>query len=242
MPTSVEPATLSRLLELQTEDTAIRRLEDRKASLPEAARLSEVTATLNELESDHEIAAKQGDEIGREYSRLEGEIDLLDKKIAREEERMYAGQVSNPKELSSLQAEVASLKKKKGGLEDELLEVMEQREEATATIGRITRDRDSAATEAGELRHKVAALTEEIDSELATHSSARDRIAIDIPGDLLSLYEKIRAQKGGVGAAAMEAGTCLGCHTKVPAKEAERIRAEGGLQRCDNCRRILVVV
>jgi predicted nucleic acid-binding Zn-ribbon protein len=62
-----------------------------------------------------------------------------------------------------------------------------------------------------------------------------------LPQELVALYEKIRAAKGGVGAAALEQGTCQGCHTKLPAREVERLRAEGGLQRCENCRRILVV-
>src|ERR671916_400102 len=103
MPTEVEPAVLHRLLDLQAEDTAIKRLEERKAALPEAARLAEVTEQLEELTSDLEIATKQDQEIGHEHGRLEGEIELLEQKIGREEQRMFAGTVSNPKELSALQ-------------------------------------------------------------------------------------------------------------------------------------------
>ena len=44
----------------------------------------------------------------RRPNRLEGEVELLDQKIGREEQRMFAGTVSNPKELSALQAEVES--------------------------------------------------------------------------------------------------------------------------------------
>lgn len=241
MPVTAEPEVLNRLLDLQDEDTAIKRLEERKASLPESARLAEVRANLEELTSDLEIATKQSDEIAREYGRLEGEIELLDQKTGREEQRMYAGTVANPKELSALQAEVASLKKKKSALEDELLEVMEQREQATATTERITKERDSASSEVEDLTKTVAALTTDIDADLATHSQKRSEIAATLPGDLLELYDKLRIQKAGVGAAALRNGMCEGCHTKLPAKEAERIRSEGGLQRCDNCRRILVV-
>lgn len=242
MPTEVEPAVLQRLLGLQEEDTAIKRLEDRKASLPEAARLGEVNDLLAELSSDLEIATKQDDEIARDHARLEGEIELLEQKITREEQRMFAGTVSNPKELSALQAEVESLKRKKSGLEDELLEIMESRESSSATVARISSERDRAAAEASELTGKVGILVADIDAQLAQHSSQRDQVAADIPPDLLSLYEKIREQKHGVGAAALEQGTCQGCHTKLPQKEIERMRAEGGLQRCDNCRRILVIV
>jgi len=241
MPTEVEPAVLHRLLALQEEDTAIKRLEDRKASLPEAARLSEVKDLLDELTSDLEIATKQDQDIAREHARLEGEIELLEQKIAREEQRMFAGSVSNPKELSSLQAEVESLKRKKSRLEDDLLEMMESRESSSATVARITSERDQASAEATELTGRVGVLVADINAQLAQHSSHRDQVAAGIPTDLLSLYEKIRTQKQGVGAAALEQGTCQGCHTKLPQKEIERMRAEGGLQRCDNCRRILVI-
>ncbi len=241
MPTEVEPAVLQRLLDLQTEDTAITRLEIRKAALPEAARLAEVQERLDELTSDLEIATKQDEEITREHARLEGEIELLEQKIERESQRMFAGVVSNPKELSALQAEVESLKRKKSGLEDQLLEVMEQRETSSTTAARITGERDQASAEAEELTATVGTLMSEIDAELAQHSSARDQIAAELPTDLVTLYDKIRDQKQGVGAAALENGMCQGCHMKVPQKELERMRAEGGLQRCDNCRRILVL-
>lgn len=240
MPTA-DPAALRRLLDLQAEDTAIKRLEERRASLPEAQRLAELNAALAELDADLAIARKQHDEVVREVARLEGEAGLLDQKIAREEGRMMSGGVSNPKELSALQAEVQSLNRKKTVLEDELLEAMLGREQASSTIDGLTKEREETATEAADLNTVVESLTGEIGGELETHTAARAEVSAEIPADLLKLYEQLRAQKGGVGAAGLEGGTCLGCHTKLPQRELERMRAEGGLQRCDNCRRILVL-
>lgn len=242
MSQQVDDGSLKRLLELQIEDTALKRLEERRASLPEAARLVRVKDLLAELTADLEIAEKQRDEISREQNRLEGEIGLVDEKITREEQRMYSGGVSNPKELSALQAEVESLKRRRAGLEDELLEVMVQKDQAVATAETLAAEKSEAASEELELSAMVDSLTREIEAEAQTHRSRRTEIELGLPRDLVKLYDQLRATKGGVGAAALEAGTCQGCHTKLPAKEAERIRAERGLQRCDNCRRILVVV
>lgn len=234
--------SLVRLLDLQAEDSALKRLDERLQSLPEAKRLSEVNDQLSELAADIEIATKQLDEVGREHSRLEGEIGLADQKIAREEQRLFSGSVSNPKELGALQSEVAMLKRKKGEVEDLLLEAMVQKDQATETRDRLTGEQEAAAAEASELEARVAALRAEVDAQVREHSAKRDEIAAGIDEGLLKMYEQVRAAKGGVGVAALEAGTCQGCHTKLPAKEIERIKAEGGLQRCDNCRRILVVV
>lgn len=234
--------SLQRLLEVQAEDTAIKRLTDRRSSLPEAARLAEVNDTLAELSADIDIARKQRDEIAREQTRIEAEIASLEQKVQREEQRMYSGNVSNPKELASLQAEVGMLRKKRAGLEDELLEVMVQKDQATETLDSLQSEQREATAEGEQLGDVVGRLTAEIDAELEGHRTKRAELVASIPQDLLGLYEQLRAGKNGVGAAALRDGTCQGCHTKLPAREVERMRAERGLQRCDNCRRILIVV
>lgn len=242
MPEQVDDAVLARLLDLQTEDSAIRRLTERRASLPEAQRLAELRNQLAELESDIAIARKQSDEITTEQGRVEGEIALLDSKIQREEQRMYSGGVSNPKELSALQAEVESLKRRKAQMEDDLLEVMVQKDDAATTLSRLESEQSEGLTRENELAAQVNELTTDIDGQLGEHQGKRDAIAPDIPEDLLSLYDRLSASKHGIGAAALQSGACQGCHTQLPSKEVERLKTERGLQRCDNCRRILVVV
>lgn len=241
MPINATATDLQRLLDLQAEDSTIKRLTERKAALPEAQKLQEVNEQLAELTSDLEIATRQSTGVARDQDKLEGEIEIADGKIAREEQRLFSGSVANPKELSALQAEVEMLKRKKSDLEDQLLEVMVAKESATATLERLQDERSRAAAGAEQLTKEVALLVNDIEAQLTDHDARRAGIVTEIPDDVLKLYEQIRASKGGVGAAALEDGTCQGCHTKLPNKEVERLKAEGGLQRCENCRRILVV-
>jgi predicted nucleic acid-binding Zn-ribbon protein len=58
--------------------------------------------------------------------------------------------------------------------------------------------------------------------------------------DLLELYEDLRRQKKGVGAAALVDGVCQGCHQQLSAVELDRLRRADGIRRCEHCRRILV--
>ena len=241
MPNEVTSAALRRLLDLQSEDTAIKQLETRRASLPEAQRLDELNDALAELEADLAIATKQSGEIAREQSRLEGEIQLLDGKIAREEERMFSGSVANPKELSALQSEVESRKRRRSQHEDALLDVMVQGEAATEMAERLGAERDESSARAIELGATVGALNDDIDAELSRHRAERESVLPDVPASVLQIYDRLREQKGGIGAAALVGGTCEGCHTKISNVEVERLRAATGLQRCENCRRILVV-
>lgn len=237
----VDASALQRLLALQDEDTAMKRLQERRSSLPEAQELSTTNENLAELTADLEIAQKQHDEVAREQDKLEGEIEILEEKIAREEKRLFGGQVSNPKELGALQAEVQMLKKRRADHEDALLEVMVRKEDAAATLERLRSEQAETAAKAEALTATVGSLMSEIDTRLQEHGAKRDAVAEPLPAPLVELYEKLRATKNGVGAAALERGTCQGCHTQLPNKEVERMKAEGGLQRCDNCRRILVV-
>ena len=241
MPDAADEDALKSLLEVQSEDSEIQRLTQRQAALPEAARLAEVNSQLEELDADLDIARKQLEEITREQNRLEGEIELLGQKIGREEGRLFSGAVSNPKELSALQEEVASLKRRSGALEDELLEVMVHRDSANETILSLEGERSTAARSAEELTALVAEVVSEIETALAKNSARREEVATSIPEEVMTLYERLRDTKQGIGAAELVGDTCQGCHTALPAREVERLRAERGLQRCDNCRRILVV-
>jgi len=242
MVKEADSIALQSLLDMQAHDSAIDRLNHRKATLPEAKRLAELNDNIAELNADSAIATKNRDELAREQDRLEGEMGLADQKIQREESRLFSGAVSNPRELKALQSEVAMLRRNRGAAEDALLEVMVSRDTADSTLSSLESERDEKLAGAEELGRTVASLIGAIDSELEGHEKARAEAAPAIPADLLELYERLRSTKGGVGAAALEGGTCQGCHTTLPSREVERMKHEGGLQRCENCRRILVVV
>ncbi len=242
MVKEADSLALQSLLGVQAHDAAIDRLNHRKATLPEAQQLAELNDNVAELNADIAIATKNRDELAREQDRLEGEMGLADQKIQREENRLFSGAVSNPRELKALQSEVAMLKRNRSAAEDALLEVMVSKDTADSTLGSLEAERDEKVAGAEELGRTVAGLVGAIDSELGGHEKARAEVAPAIPADLFELYEKLRSTKGGVGAAALQGGTCQGCHTTLPSREVERMKNEGGLQRCENCRRILVVV
>ena len=70
----------------------------------------------------------------------------------------------------------------------------------------------------------------------------RRSVLADIPADLLALYEKLRADHNGVGAAALRQRRCEGCRMELTPTDIGRIRdaAPDAVLRCEECRRILV--
>jgi hypothetical protein len=230
------------LLQLQRVDSTIDRLQARLAHLPEQAALDALEAKVQEL--DAQIAERKAvfDDVSTRQRRLDFEVDTLVQKIKAESGRLYSGVVSNAKELQDISREVEALKRRKSVLEDNDLEVMEERDGVEKELEALTTERSSLAAEIERGRVARDAAAGETGLQLTSAEAERQRWVPRVDPQLLQVYDTIRASKGGVGAAAMVDGTCQGCHMRLPAQEAERVRTAGGLVRCDECQRILVVI
>jgi uncharacterized protein len=231
------------LLQLQAHDSAIDRLDHRRASLPEDARLAELgdaLAAVDQLtaERDGTLATVQ-----RNQARLEHEVDQVTSKARTEEARAASGKVTSPKELTAIQDEVASLKRRQGTLEDELLELMEQRETLEGELAELATRREGFLAEQAVVTKTRDAALAEIDHELDGERSAREGVAPGVGEQLRALYDQVRSRQGGVGAAALVGNTCQGCRVSISPVELAALRKlpPEEVKRCENCRRILVV-
>jgi predicted nucleic acid-binding Zn-ribbon protein len=231
------------LLELQAHDSAADRLNHRRESLPEHARLAELAVNLGAI--DQLAAERQGETatLGREQARLEDEVEMVRRKAATEEARAISGRVTSPKELTAIQEEVAALQRRQSALEDDLLERMERRETLEAELADLASRREGLQAEQAEVTKARDAALAEIDRELEVQRTARAALEPKIDPQLLALYEQIRARQGGVGAAALVGNTCQGCRVSVSPVELNALRAlpPERVKRCENCRRILVI-
>src|SRR5438477_114287 len=86
----------------------------------------------------------------------------------------------------------------------------------------------------------LAARRKAIEAALVSRRSEREALGPELDEELLELYEDLRRQKKGIGAAALQDGVCQGCHQKLSALELERLKRTEGIRRCEYCRRILV--
>ncbi len=231
---------MARLLALQEIDTAVDRLTARKRVLESGSELASARAEADAAERALGEVRLQLDVVGRDQGKLEHEIDSLSQKAAAEEKRLYDGTVVNAKELGSMQHEIENLKRRRSDREDEMLGLMEVREEleTRASEAQSTSDRlRSLVEEVG-----GAALEEltAIEAEMVKRIAARQTGAVEIDPEVLDLYEDLRKQKKGIGVAALVDGVCLGCHEQLSAMELDKLKRSEGVKRCEYCRRILV--
>jgi uncharacterized protein len=229
-----------RLLELQELDTTLDRLLGRREALASGGTLGTARAAADAAERQLGELRLRADEMTRDQIRFEQEIDSLTSKEAAEQKRMYDGSIANAKELEALQHEIDNVKRRRADREDELLAMMEQREELDAAIG-------DAGARSTEMRSQVE-VTEassaeelaEVSEELEALQRRREEMAATFDPELLELYGDLRRQKKGVGAAALVDGVCQGCHEQLSSVVLDRLKRTDGIRRCEYCRRILV--
>ncbi|OAA28628.1 hypothetical protein UG55_1005142 [Frankia sp. EI5c] len=237
-----DPATQLRLLDLQALDTALDRLTARRRALPELAVIAETSAALESLDADMVRVRTEIADIGRAQQKLENEIELVRGRADRNRVRVESGQVTNSRELENLQAELASLARRQGVLEDEALERMEAVEALQEKLTGLAAEHERLAAELADAERRRDEQFGDIDTEATKKRSERETLAPVLPAPLVTLYERIRGSSGGVGAAALVRRRCEGCHLELSGGDLRAVAAAPAdeVVRCEECRRILV--
>lgn len=236
-----DPEAQRRLLDLQAIDTALAQLAHRRRNLPELVELTRLTAEISALQ-DERVRAQVGvDDLDRDIARLERDVEQVRARKEKDQARLDAG-TGPARELEALQHELASLQRRQSELEDAELELMEQRERASGELVEVEQRLATARERYAEVETRRDQTLADIARDEEFRTSGRQPLAADLPADLVTLYERIREQAGGVGAALLRAGRCEGCRLELSGSERARFKAAppDEVLRCDECRRILV--
>ena len=230
------------LLDLQGRDTRLAQLAHRARTLPDAASLADIDTRLARLRDEVVAAETIAADLDLEQRKADLDVEQVRDRARRDQELLDSGTIGDPKQLQSLQHELQSLARRQGELEDIELEIMERVEGAAAAVAVLTADRDGLQVERDALAVRVAEQLADIAAERVEVEAERTGLSAGIPTDLLTLYDKIRADHGGVGAARLHRGRCEGCRMELPPNEIEALRSapSDAVLRCEECRRILV--
>ncbi|MFD9812515.1 zinc ribbon domain-containing protein [Streptomyces sp. NPDC059080] len=236
------PADQIRLLDVQALDVRLTQLAHKRNNLPELAELTTLEADLTQQRDLLVAAQTEESDTAREQTKAEQDVDQVRQRAARDQKRLDSGAITSPKDLESLQRELASLAKRQGDLEDIVLEIMERREAAQERATELSGRVEGAQAKADDVTARRDAAYAEIDAEAETVTKERELTVADIPADLMKLYDRLRARHGGIGAARLFQRRCEGCRLELDITELNDIRtaAADTVVRCENCSRILV--
>lgn len=228
-------AVTQKLYELEQLDTEIEREE--KVFAENAAKVDDHTL-LDQAGRQLDALKQQFADIKKQHRLAEGAVDDLLAKIAADEEKLYGGKVTSPKELSNLQHEIALEKSRGDELENTALGIIDRVEEAEKMVTRGTASYEKMENEWLADQQRLKAENEQLTAGLEKLRQQRIEITEDIDKETLDLYESIRKTKKPA-VSKVERGICQACHISPSASAMQRARAGQPIQ-C-SCGRLLYV-
>ena len=224
------------LYQLQQLDLELERLAAEQQvvvkSLQGNARLQELRIELNSAQQQLRSRLQAQKEA-------EWALEELTRRLGAQEQRLYSGMVSNPKELNALQQEIQHLRTQQGRQEDTYLEVME----ATELLQEESRRKAETLQQAEEAwtRESATMLARRNQLEVRKQElqARRTQMLTSIDAGFISRYEAMRRAKQGRAISKVEQNSCQWCRVILTPSELQRVRISSQLQTCTNCGRIL---
>lgn len=232
---------LDDLLALQAAETTLRRVTRKLDDLPEQQQVDEVADRREQLLDEQASVRVSLEKEQAEQRRLENDLELLRTRLDDEQQRMYSGAITTPKELQSQRAEIDSTQRLIAEHEEDLLAAMERTEELETRANALAAaDQSNAADhEAAEAARDAAA--KDLLAEKAESEVERDRLRSAIPAQLLTRFDDAADKRGGVGIGRLLDDSCTACRLELPRADLNELRMGGPLATCPECRRMLVV-
>jgi uncharacterized protein len=230
------------LLELSKLDAELSRIAHRATHLPQREGYERIHAQHNDACDRLKMARIALEDVDAQVSRFELEIEAVRQREDRDRSLLKSG-AADAKQLSDLQHELDTLRRRQTSLEDSLLDVMERREELQAQLdaeqGAVTGLQSELETAQRDLDAALA----EIDQARQEHSSRRDTLTATLDPALSALYERQRSG-GGPGAGQLLGHRCGACRIEIGRGDLSRISAaaDDELVRCPECGAILLRV
>lgn len=240
MSDEFSPEQLRELLELQQTDLRIRRIRAKLDDLPEQQQLDEVATRSVDLQEQHDAIRVDLDRAEAEQRKLDGEIDLLRQRKDAEHTRMYSGEISSPKAVQSLRAEIDATERRISENEDALLETMEKVEGLQSQAAELTSEHEKVLGEVEGLTEKRDTAAQGLIADLAELEVQAEKQRAGIPDGLLADYDK-RSEKLGMAVGALDGNMCTACRIELPSSELNELLDGPSLATCPQCRRLLVV-
>ena len=239
--TSAPIADQRQLLVVQDLDTRLDQIAHRRAQVPALAEIAALDARLKDLTTALVTSRTAASDLRRELAKAEADVEQVRARARSDQERLDSGQAS-VRDTQALTSEIDHLVGRQADLEEIELGVMERLEAHTAVLDELEAantevERQRAAAEA-DRDAAFAALDDEAAGVRAERAAAVD----GLDAALVALYEKLRTQLAGRGAAALAGRQCQGCRMELNPLDLEKVKAapEDQVVRCEECGRILV--
>ena len=224
------------LFQLQQLDLELERLV---AELQSVVNSLEGSSKLQKLRAEHDIAQQQLRAGLQAQKEAEWVLEELNNRLSAQEQRLYGGAVTNPKELSALQQEVQRLRAQQSRQEETALEVMDSAESLQEMARQKAEELEQEEKTWGEESASLRTRRDQLEVRQQELKGRRAQLASTIEPRFVNRYDVMRRTKQGRAVSKVDQNSCQWCRVILTPSELQRVRTGTDLQTCTNCGRIL---
>ena len=180
---------------------------------------------LNEVQEAHKTQQIQAED-------LRGRATLL-------EAQLYSGEITNPRDLSSLELETGNVKAQIDQKEIGLVELAVRADDLRRAVGELEEQLETSRAEWELRRSELTSQAASLSAEKDALNNRRNEFAASIDQSEMGHYEHLRQSKGGTAVAKVERGLCQACRLSLPTQHLQRVKSGKQTVLCSSCGRML---
>ena len=228
---------LKTLEQLQELDLKIDGLKKNKNALPAALKALDDSMAKVKLSMDAKKTAIA--EIEKVQSQTKAALELNKDRLTRSSSRLES--VQNSQEFQAVNKEIEQLNKLNVSLEEQTKKSAAETDTVQKALAEFTTQYDKLKADRDAQAALVSGQSDKFDTEIGSLMKERANYTGRIDAKMLTLYDRVRAARNGLGIVPAVAGRCKGCNMMVPPQLYNMIQRATEMHSCPSCHRILFV-
>lgn len=224
-------ARLERLLGVQEIDVRLVALEEKQEEIPR--RRAEIAHEIDALEAERTQREDALEKTRLDRRGRETELEARQTKLERYESQL--GEVKTNVAYSALLTEIQGAKREVKELEDEILDLMESREDHDRRLAEIANELEERRAEARDALDALAAEEAEVERAIEVERVRRAEAVAGIDKQLYRLYDRLRRGKRFPALVPLKGQACGACFGRMTPQVVREITHEGVLHPCEAC-------
>ena len=181
------------------------------------------------------------EEVRSQHREQQLEAETRRERSAELDRLLYGGELTNPRDLESLEHEAANARMQSQDRETRLLELSlraeEHRKKCEQLETQLTDLKAAWERRSAQLLEQISDLSEKRE-DLAAQ---RGKLASTFEPMAVEKYEVLRKAKSGTAVAKMFRGLCQGCQMSLPTQQQQQVRNGRQTVHCSSCGRMLCI-
>ena len=229
--------SLEHLIRLQQLETDAGERKRRLADLP--TRVTEADAAVAAALAAREAVAAQNAENTASRRVADKELGVVQGRLTKYKDQLM--EVKTNKEYTTMQHEIATAEEGVRNFEDQILTLMMQADEFTASLKAADAALAAEKRKAAAVGTEVEAERARLEAELAGLTTTRAAIEKQMSPEYVRLFNDGVATRRGVAVSAIRDGHCQACQVTVRPQQIMQARRGDEIVLCESCKRILYV-